>query len=66
MAKVFKIVIETYDIKSNRTETREEIKNILLEEPKHIEEVGLSQIGVILVENLKMLSKNSQMNFMNN
>jgi hypothetical protein len=47
MAKVFKIVIETYDIKSNRTETREEIKNILLEEPKHIEEVGLSHLEQI-------------------
>ncbi len=43
MATGFRVVVETYDTLNNETLTREEVDNLLLQSPKHINDVGLNQ-----------------------
>ena len=47
MERGFRIIVETYDINSNITDSREEIKNIPLSTPQHIKEVGLLHLEQI-------------------
>lgn len=43
MATGFRVVVETYDIASKSTLTRDEINTLTLQSPNHIKEVGLNQ-----------------------
>lgn len=53
MATGFRVVVETYDIPSNETLTREEVDKFTLQPPKHIKEVGLNQQHQIkILENI--------------